>query len=161
PVLHRLEDVVIYRVIVPVLNPATQRTTQRRGNQLHSRLHQPASQQTALPPRVPPVAVTHSVWLQAQVEGTPSLRAGQHIPGLTLEGVNRPLLPELVRLPAQLVQTLPQTHPAIEPGNVLAVLEADVGDLEQRIVGVAVDGECLVRRSQVGGAEVRDGWNAD
>jgi hypothetical protein len=47
---------------------------------------------------------------------------------------------------AQLVQALPKADTPLQADGVFGVLEADVGDLEFRIVGVAVDGERLAGR---------------
>ena len=58
--LHRLENVVVDRVVVPVLNAATQRTSQTARQNLDARLHQSPREQQLLPPRVASVAVAES-----------------------------------------------------------------------------------------------------
>ena len=55
--LQRVEDVVVDRVVVPVLHPAAQRPGQFGRDDLHAGLDQPPGHEQLLAPRVSPVAV--------------------------------------------------------------------------------------------------------
>src|SRR5438552_1758928 len=113
-------------MVVPVADPPAQRSVQRDADQIDTRLHEPATQQAALAPGIPPVTFTHPSGLQAHVEGTPRRRAGQDIPGLALESVERSLPLQPLGLTAQPVQALSQAHPSIEAVALVLAAQADV-----------------------------------
>ena len=85
--LHRVEDVVVDRVVVPVADPAAERAVQARRHEVHARLDQPPGQQAALAPGVAAVAVAEPRVFAVEVERPPCLRAGQQRVRLSLEGV--------------------------------------------------------------------------
>ena len=82
-VLHRVEDVVVDRVVVPVADPPAQRAVERDRDQIDPGLDQPPGQQAPLAPGVPPVAVAHPSGLpgSGRTPAAPAGRSGRSAPG--------------------------------------------------------------------------------
>ena len=89
PQLHRLEDVVIDGMVVPVAHASAQFSRESCGDELDARFDQPAGHQALLPPTVAAVSVAHFRFLAAQVEGVSRRRVGEHVPGLRFEFIER------------------------------------------------------------------------
>src|SRR5262249_39547943 len=88
---HRLKDVVIDGMIVPVADAAAQRAVQGGRHNIDAGFHQPTGQEQALAPGVAAITVAQPVVLQFQIESASCLRAANEIPGTPLKGVMRVL----------------------------------------------------------------------
>src|SRR5262245_63114589 len=55
----------------------------------------------------------------------------------------------------------PQPDPLVEAAQLFRILESDVGDLEARVIGIALNDKRLVSRAEISCPEVRNRRDAD
>ena len=144
PKLIGLEDVMVDRMIVPVRDATAECAVERRGDDIDPRFDQPAGHQALLPPLIAAVTIANRSRFEIQIERTSRQSAGQQIERLRFVHVHGAHQIGTVDLAAKLVEPFPQTDPLEQSFRLAAILEADVGNLERGIVGIARHREGLI-----------------
>ena len=152
--LHRLENVGIDRVIVPVTDAAAQFSVERDGHQIDASLDESPGQQAALAPDVAAIAFAQARVFLANIERPCHGWLRQHVPGLLLKGIEFALPAPLIGLMGQPIEALLEAHSDVQTLDIERGLKADVRHLKTRTIWIAQNMECRMPRAEVSWADV-------